>query len=118
MLLFIYSQGTVMLFAMGAAIFAIFFNNGPLNAAVVESVSPRIRSSAIAVNIFLIHVLGDEPSPPLIGWISDRTGSMQYAFLPAVFAIAAAAAILFYGMRFAPEKQMKQTPARSAPVVS
>jgi sugar phosphate permease len=110
MLVFIYSQGTLMLLAMGAAIFAIFFNNGPLNAAVVESVSPRIRASAIAVNLFLIHVLGDEPSPPLIGWISDRTGSMQHAFLPAVFAVLGAAAILFYGMRFAPERQMKDAP--------
>jgi multidrug resistance protein len=111
MLLFIYSRGRLMLFAMGAAIFAIFFNNGPLNAAVVESVSPRIRASAVAVNLFAIHVLGDEPSPPLIGWISDRTGSMQYAFLPAAFAVGAAAAVLFYGMRFAPEKQMKEAPA-------
>lgn len=106
----IFSHGTLMLFAIGAAIFAIFFNQGPLNTAVVESVSPRIRSIAIAVNLFLIHIIGDEPSPPLIGWITDRTHSMQLGFVPTIFAVAVAAAILFYGMRFAPKPQPERQP--------
>jgi predicted MFS family arabinose efflux permease len=98
----ILSHGTVMLVAMGAAIFMIFFNTGPLNAAVVDSVSARIRVSAIAINLFAIHVLGDVPSAPLIGYISDRAHSLQTGFLCTIAAVAIAAAILFYGARYAP----------------
>jgi multidrug resistance protein len=98
----ILARGTVMLVAMGAAIFMIFFNTGPLNAAVVDSVSARIRASAIAINLFAIHVLGDVPSPPLIGYISDRAHSLQAGFLATIAAIVIAAAILFYGARYAP----------------
>ncbi len=110
MALAIFSHGTFMLVAMTLAIFAIFFNTGPLNTAVVESVSPRIRSFAIAVNLFIIHVVGDEPSPPLIGWITDRTHSMQFGFVPTIFAVFIAAAILFYGIRFAPKPQPEGEP--------
>jgi sugar phosphate permease len=100
----IYAHGTVMLVAMGAAIFMIFFNTGPLNAAVVDSVSARIRSSAIAVNLFLIHVLGDAPSPPLIGYVSDRTHSLQTGFLVTIVAVVISAAILLYGARYVPQR--------------
>jgi multidrug resistance protein len=98
----IVARGTTMLAAMGAAIFMIFFNTGPLNAAVVDSVGARIRASAIAINLLIIHVLGDAPSPPLIGYISDRTHSLQKGFLVTVVAMVIAAAVLFYGARFAP----------------
>lgn len=114
MVLAIFSHGTLMLIAMGAAIVAIFFNNGPLNAAVVDSVSPRIRATAIAVNLFLIHMLGDEPSPPLIGYISTRTHSMQTAFVPTIIAVGLAAAILLYGMRFAPQLKAEASETRVA----
>jgi hypothetical protein len=43
------------------------------------------------------------PSPPLIGYISDRTGSLAQGFSVAVVAVALSAAILFFGMRFAPQ---------------
>ena len=29
-------------------------------------------ASAFALNIFMIHTLGDVISPPIIGWIDDR----------------------------------------------
>ncbi|MFB3916015.1 MAG: spinster family MFS transporter [Terriglobales bacterium] len=115
MVLAIFTHGTLMLVAMCAAIVAIFFNNGPLNAAVVDSVSPRIRATAIAVNLFLIHMLGDEPSPPLIGYISTRTHSLQTGFIPTIVAVAVAAGILFYGKRFAP--RFKAEPAETEAAV-
>lgn len=39
---------------------------------IVNVVSPHIRATAMAVSIFTIHVLGDVPSPLLVGMISDR----------------------------------------------
>lgn len=49
----------------------LFMSTGPINSAIVNLVSPTERASAIALSMFLIHLLGDVPSPTLIGWLSD-----------------------------------------------
>lgn len=51
----------------------LFLNTGPANAVLVNVVLPEIRATAIALAIFVYHLLGDVPSPILIGWVSDRT---------------------------------------------
>lgn len=58
--------------AIFAAEFFLFLNTGPLNAVLLGCVPARIRATAMAVNIFFIHALGDAISPPIIGLISDR----------------------------------------------
>jgi len=50
----------------------MFASTGPINSAIVNAVSPGMRAMAMAVSIFAIHILGDVPSPALVGWISDR----------------------------------------------
>ncbi len=50
----------------------LFVSTGPVNSMIVNVVSPHIRATAMAVSIFTIHVLGDVPSPLLVGMISDR----------------------------------------------
>jgi multidrug resistance protein len=87
--------------AMFLAEFFLLLNTGPLNAAVVNSVGAPIRGTALAVNLLTIHLLGDAFSPTLIGWVSDRT-SLQIGCSTTIAAIALSAAILFYGMRYAP----------------
>lgn len=62
----------MMLPALAMAMFCIFLGTGPLNAAIVNSVPASVRATAIAVELFLIHALGDTPSPWLIGVVSDR----------------------------------------------
>lgn len=81
--------------------FFLFLNTGPLNAAIVNSVSAAIRSFAIALNLFLIHALGDAPSPRLIGAVSDRHG-LRVGLGLTLIALVLSAAILFFGSRFAP----------------
>jgi MFS transporter, Spinster family, sphingosine-1-phosphate transporter len=103
MVVALYHQGRLMFPAIFLALFFLLLNTGPLNAAIVNSVGAPIRATAIAVNVFTIHILGDVPSPPLIGYISDRTGSLAQGFSVAVFAVALSAAILFFGMRYAPQ---------------
>jgi MFS transporter, Spinster family, sphingosine-1-phosphate transporter len=56
---------------MVIAQFLIFLSTGPINAAIVNMVSPLQRASAIALSVFAIHLLGDVVSPPIIGAISD-----------------------------------------------
>lgn len=97
----IFFAGQLMYPAIFAGEFLILLNTAPLNAALLNSVSARIRATAVAVNLFTIHVLGDAFSPTLIGYISDKT-NLQMGFLCAIVAAALSAAILFYGMRFAP----------------
>jgi len=62
-----------MLPALALAMFSIFLGTGPLNAAIVNAVPATVRATAIAVELFLIHALGDTPSPRLIGMVSDHT---------------------------------------------
>jgi MFS family permease len=56
------------------AVFFLFFNTGPSNTALANVVSPGIRASAFALNIFLIHLLGDVLSPVVLGFTQDRYG--------------------------------------------
>ena len=54
------------------AVFFLFFNTGPSNTALANVVHPSVRASAFAINIFIIHALGDAPSPPILGWVAEH----------------------------------------------
>jgi len=97
----LFTKGPRMVPAIAVAAFFLLLNTSPLNAAVINSVGAHIRATAIAVNIFIIHILGDVPSPTMMGWVADRR-SLQAAFVLPIIAMAVSSAILFYGMRFAP----------------
>jgi MFS family permease len=62
-----------------AAVFCLFFNTGPTNTILANVTHPAIRSSAFALNILIIHALGDVISPVIMGVIADLW-SMQWAF--------------------------------------
>jgi MFS family permease len=87
--------------ALFAAEFFLFLNTGPLNAAIVNSVSSAVRSSAIALNLFLIHMLGDSFSPQIIGKISDRS-SLRAGLGLTLATLVVSGILLFTGARFAP----------------
>ncbi len=55
------------------AVSFLFMNIGPANTAIANVTDPAVRSTAFAVNIFVIHALGDAISPPLIGAVADRS---------------------------------------------
>ena len=70
----------------------LFMSTGPINAAIVNTVSARERASAIALSMFAIHLLGDVPSPALIGHLSDSSG-LGHAVLIVPVAIAIGGAV-------------------------
>jgi MFS family permease len=107
MIVALFVKGPVMIPAIALAAFFLLLNTAPLNAAVINSVGSHIRATALAVNIFIIHLLGDVPSPTMMGWVADRK-SLQTAFILPVIAMGISAAILFYGMRFAPAVSTNQ----------
>jgi len=101
MIVALFIRGRVMIPAIAVAAFFLLLNTAPLNAAVINSVDAHIRATALAVNIFIIHILGDVPSPTMMGWVADKR-SLQAAFILPVIAMGVSSAILFYGMKFAP----------------
>ncbi|HLW55442.1 MAG TPA: MFS transporter [Candidatus Angelobacter sp.] len=98
----VYVTGPLMLPSIFFAVFALLIGTGPSNAAVVNSVNAGIRSTALAVNTFVIHALGDAFSPTLIGWVSDRT-SLQTSFWSAFVAAGLSGWLFWYGARYAPK---------------
>ena len=62
------------------ACFCLFFSTGPTNTILANVTHPGIRPSAFALNILVIHALGDVLSPLVIGILTDRF-SMRTAFL-------------------------------------
>ena len=101
MIVALFVRGPLMIPAIAVAAFFLLFNTAPLNAAVINSVGAHIRATALAVNIFIIHILGDVPSPTMMGWLADKR-SLQTAFVLPVIAMGVSSAILFYGTKFAP----------------
>ena len=83
---------------LALSLFFIFLGNGPLNAAIVNSVSGTIRATAIAMELFLIHALGDAPSPRLIGLVSDHT-TLGTGLGVTLITMVVAAGLLFLGAK-------------------
>lgn len=84
-----------------AAEFFLFLNTGPLNTAIVNSVSAPVRATAISINLFCIHAFGDTFSPQIIGAISDRT-NLSIGLGSTLVFLVISSTILFAGARFAP----------------
>lgn len=88
----LYTSLTLIFFAE----FFVFAYSGPYHAAIVDCVPLMTRSMAFAVEIFVIHALGDAVSPFLLGVISDKSSlgmaiivSMLYLIIGGVVSIIA-----------------------------
>jgi len=60
--------------AMFMTLLLFFINTGPLTAAMANVLPPEMRGRGFAINTMAIHVLGDAPSPLLIGVAKDHVG--------------------------------------------
>ncbi|HUY36936.1 MAG TPA: MFS transporter [Pirellulales bacterium] len=95
--------------------FCLFFNTGPTNTIVANVTHPAIRGSAFALNIFVIHLLGDAISPPLIGTLTGLAGgNMNIGFLAVSFTILLGGLFWLAGARYL-ERDTKLAPTRIAP---
>jgi predicted MFS family arabinose efflux permease len=81
------------------ACFCLFFNTGPGNAILANVTHPSIRATAFAVNILIIHVLGDAISPLVIGKIADRW-SLEIGFTVMSAMMGVGAALWLWGARY------------------
>ena len=77
----------------------VFLNTGPANAVLVNVTLPEVRALAIGLSIFVFHLLGDAPSPVLIGKMSDWTGSLGLAMLLTTVAMGLSGIFYLVGSR-------------------
>ncbi len=85
--------------AIFVAEFCLFFNTGPSNTILANVTHPSVRATAFALNILLIHALGDALSPPLLGAVAERY-SWNAAFGVVIASMAIAAILWTWGIRF------------------
>jgi MFS family permease len=94
------------------ACFCLFFNTGPTNTILANVTHPAMRASAFALNILIIHALGDVISPLAIGAITDASGGdMDLAFLVVSAMIFVGGLLWLWGARYL-EQDTKMAPRR------
>lgn len=88
---FVTDSAAYCMISIAFALIFLFQSSGPINTVLVETVTPAIRSSAMAIAIFCIHAFGDLWSPELVGRISDYSNDLRIGMLilPGAFLLAA-----------------------------
>jgi MFS family permease len=85
--------------------FGLFFNTGPSNTILANVTHPAIRAQGFALNILVIHLLGDAISPTIIGRIAaryaeDGKSNLTAGFLGVSFLILAGGVLWLAGVPF------------------
>lgn len=83
------------------AIFFLFVNTGPSNTALANVSLPAVRATAFAVNILVIHALGDVQAFWLLGYIGGHT-NMHVAFLFVSGIILLSGVVWLIGVKYLP----------------
>jgi MFS family permease len=88
------------------AVFCLFFNTGPTNTILANVTHPSFRASAFALNILVIHALGDAISPAVIGFVADlrlrptEAENTDLGFLLISFTVLIGGLLWLWGARY------------------
>jgi MFS family permease len=99
--------------ALFIAMFFLFFNTGPSNTILANVTSPSIRATAFALNILIIHLLGDVVSPPLLGRVVGEGEHWNRAFILITIIMAFAAGLWLWGAVYLDEDTRRASPSPS-----
>lgn len=99
LLLFVWTPFPWAWIFMFVAVFCLFFNTGPTNTILANVTHPGLRASGFALNILIIHILGDAISPPIIGYLAGKT-SWAFAFQVVSVMILIGGSIWLWGARY------------------
>jgi MFS family permease len=80
--------------------FCLFFNTGPTNTILANVTHPSIRTAGFALNIFVIHALGDVISPVVVGFLNDWYGDMNQSFFVVGLMFLASGVLWLIGTRY------------------
>jgi MFS transporter, Spinster family, sphingosine-1-phosphate transporter len=95
----LYSPFPLAWFFMFAAVFFLFLNTGPSNTALANVCLPKVRATGFAMNILVIHLLGDAAAFIAIGYIGGHT-NMHVAFLVVSGTMLLSGVLWITGMKF------------------
>ena len=99
--------------SLSLAVFLIFLGTGPVNAATLNAVPAHLRATAMAGQLFAIHIVGDMPSSKIIGLISDRF-NLRLGLGATLISMLVAAVIFFAGSQYAPPLDQDEPLASAA----
>jgi MFS family permease len=80
-------------------VFFLFFNTGPTNTVLANVTHPSMRPAGFALNILVIHALGDVLSPVVIGLLGDWFQDIGEAFVVVSLMFPVAGALWLAGAR-------------------
>ena len=95
------SSRLLFLVAAGVALFLYSFNFSCSGPQIYEVTPPAFRATSQAVFLFLTHYLGNLPSAPIIGWLSDAGYDLRTGMIVLAVVGIPAAVIMLWGARFA-----------------
>ncbi len=98
------------------ACFCLFFNTGPSNTILANVTPAPIRATAFAVNILIIHLFGDAISPPVIGWIADRS-SLAIGFVVVSVMMVIGGVLWVWGARYLQRDTTAASGSADGPVI-
>jgi MFS family permease len=84
---------------LSLGVFFLFLNTGPTNTVLANVTSPAVRANAFALNILVIHALGDAISPPILGAVIGGV-SWEAALYVVIGVMVVAGLIWFAGAPF------------------
>jgi predicted MFS family arabinose efflux permease len=109
--IFLNNQFPLNWFVIFVTVFCLFFNTGPTNTILANVTHPAVRARAFALNILMIHILGDVISPYIIGLIRDFTGSLVGGFVLVSVMILVGGVLWLWGTRYL-EEDTRLAPTR------
>jgi MFS transporter, Spinster family, sphingosine-1-phosphate transporter len=80
------------------AVFGLFLYTGPAFTLLANVTTPAIRATAFALNILVIHALGDAISPAILGFIADGS-NLHTAILVSSVLVLVGGGLWLWGMR-------------------
>ncbi|HKP02219.1 MAG TPA: MFS transporter [Chthoniobacterales bacterium] len=86
---------------MFGSVFFLFLNTGPSNTALANVTSPKVRATAFAFNILMLHMFGDVPAFPAIGYVAGHS-NWTTAFLVVSGMMLLAGVLWLIGAKFLP----------------
>jgi len=99
---------------MSASVFFLFLNTGPSNTALANVSLPKVRATAFALNILVIHALGDVLAFPTIGYVAGHT-DWTIAFLFVSGMMLLSGVLWLVGIKYLPADTAVVEAAQSAP---